>query len=909
MQFDSTSFRRTLAVAGTPYDYWSLAAAQEAGLVSAADLARLPYSLRIVLENLLRQHGRGQDDGGLTAFAAWLPSRSGDCEIGFRPTRVMMPESSGLPLLGDLAAMRDAVIELGGDEAAARRINPLVPVDVIVDHSVMVHEAGHANALARNMRIEFEQNAERFGFLRWASQAFDNLRVFPPGSGICHQINLEHIARVVWSGEENGRRVAFPDSLIALDSHTAMINALGVFGWGVGGLEGGAAVLGEPVAVLIPKTTGCKLTGRLRPGVTATDLVLTLTELQRKQGVVGQFVEYYGPGVDTLSLQDRATVSNMTPECGATMCMFAIDAETLRYLRGTGRDAHQIALVEAYAKAQGLWRDARTPVPEYDQWMELDLGSVAPCMAGPGRPDKRVPLAATRAALEAATGPLKGKVPVAGADFGLADGDVVIAAITSCTNTSNPAVMVGAGILARNARRRGLAPKPWVKTSLSPGSKVVAGYLEQSGLQEDLDALGFHVTGFGCMTCIGHSGPLPPAVVEAIEHNDLACVAVVSANRNFDARTHPNARANFLASPPLVVAAALAGSIAIDLENDPLGHDRAGQPVYLRDVWPDDEEIRAIIEAQLTPQLVRARYADIERGSPAWQGLSAGADTLYPWDRASHFLLRPPFFEGMTREVAPQGDIAGARMLGMFGDMTTTDHISPTGDIGKNTPAGRYLQGLGVAPRDFVSYSARRQNHHVMTRGTFANVRIRNEIVPGTEGSATLHFPGGTAMDIYAAAQRYRAEGVPLVVVAGREYGAGSSRDWASKGTDLLGVKAVIAESFERIHRSNLVTMGVLPLQFPAGVTRQTLGLTGSETFDLAGIATLEKGGTVRCTIRRAAGGATTLDLLARVDSQAELEYYRHGGIIRYVLRRKLDEAETTGGGSGGGSVSGSGGR
>ena len=884
MQFDSNTTRRTLEVNGESYQYFSLAAAQSADL---AGIDRLPYTLKILLENLLRRHAMGESDASdLTAFAGWLKDHGSDCEVGFSPTRVMMPESSGLPLLGDMAAMRDAMVELGGD---ARDINPLVPVDVIVDHSVMVDQAGHAGALQHNMDLEFRQNSERYGFLRWASVAFANLRVFPPGSGICHQINLEHIARVVWTCEQDGQRYAYPDSLIALDSHTAMINSMGIFGWGVGGLEGGAAVIGEPVSVLIPRTAACRLTGRLRPGVTSTDLVLSITELMRRHDVVGKFIEYCGPGVDSLTLEDRSTISNMTPECGATMCFFPIDGETLRFLRTTGRDAQLIALVEAYARAQGLWRDANTPIPDYELLIELDLATIEPCLAGPGRPDKRQTLRSMAGVFLAANPVHKAPVSVPGTDYSLNSGDVVIAAITSCTNTSNPAVMIGAALLARNAARRGLKPKPWVKTSLSPGSRVVAGYLERSGLQAAFDAFGFHITGFGCMTCIGHSGPLPQAIVDTIETNDLACVAVLSSNRNFDARTHPNARANFLASPPLVVAYALAGTVLTNLDVDALGHDTDGKPVYLRDVWPDDTEIRAIIDTTLTAELVLSKYENIQRGTPEWQAISAGSSRLYPWDVSSDFLLRPPFFEGMTRHATALVDIRGARVLGMFGDMITTDHISPTSNIGKNTPAGLYLKSLGVEPRDFVSYSARRLNHHVMTRGTFANVRLVNEMTPEVEGSSTRHQPDGAAMDIFAAAEQYRTEGVPLIVIGGLEYGAGSSRDWASKGTDLLGIRAVIAESFERIHRSNLVTMGVLPLQFPAGVTRKTLALDGSEKFDLQGLATLSKRGTVRCTITRANSQTQSLDLLARIDSFAEVAYFQHGGIIKYVLRKKLD--------------------
>jgi len=884
--FNSNKTRRVLQVGGREYQYFSLVAAQDEGLEG---VTALPFSLKILLENLLRRHASGSSDAAdLNAFRHWLNERNTDCEVSFCPTRVMMPESSGIPLLGDMAAMRDAMVQLGGD---ASDINPVVPVDVIVDHSVTVEQAGTAEAQVRNMALEFEQNSERFGFLRWASEAFSRLRVFPPGSGICHQINLEHLARVVWSDDIDGVPTAWPDSLIALDSHTAMINSMGIFGWGVGGLEGGAAVLGEPVSLVIPGTVGCKLTGSLRPGVTATDLVLTLTELMRRHDVVGKFVEYFGPGVDALTLQDRSTVSNMTPECGATMCFFPVDAETLRFLAVTGRDAAQISLVEAYARAQGLWRDAHTPVPRYDQCIEFDLGTVEPCIAGPGRPDKRVPLHASASAFDSGFPAGRGPVPVDGCDFELQRGAVVLAAITSCTNTSNPAVMVGAGLVARNAQRRGLKPKPWVKTSLSPGSRVVADYLEKSGLQSALDALGFNITGFGCMTCIGNSGPLAPAIVNAIETHDLACAAVLSGNRNFEGRVHQNIRANFLASPGLVIAYALAGSVRTNLESDPLGHDEHGAPVYLRDLWPDDHEIRAIIEQTLTPEVVRGRYHDIHLGSPAWQGLRATGSTLYNWDADSHFLVRPPHFEGMASEAAPLEDIRAARILGMFGDMLTTDHISPTGTIGKATPAGQYLQQIGIAPRDFVSYASRRLNYRVMTRGTFANVRLRNEMTPGIEGSSTRHFPSGEQMSIFAAAERYRTEGVALVVIGGLEYGAGSSRDWASKGTDLLGVRVVIAESFERIHRSNLVTMGVLPLEFPAGVTRKTLALDGSEVLDFTGLTgQLKRCAPIRCSIRRSNGETLMIDLVARLDSLAEVEYYRNGGIIKHVLRKKLAE-------------------
>ena len=884
MEFDSNETRRTLAVNGRHYDYFSLTAAEAMGL---AGIARLPYTLKIVLENLMRQQVQGTANSeDVEALVDWLENRGSGREIGFRPARVLMPDSSGIPLLGDMAAMRDAMVHLSADP---NRINPVIPVDFIVDHSIMVDKFGSADALVHNMGRECAQNKERYEFLRWGSMAFENLRLFPPGTGICHQINLEYLAKVVWTCADQDRLLAYPDSVIGMDSHTAMINSLGIIGWGVGGLDGGAVTLGEPISMLIPEVIGCRLSGKLRAGVTSTDLVLTITQIMRNHKLIGKFVEYFGPGVDELVLPDRATIANMTPEYGATMGFFAVDAETLRFLESTGRDAQQIALVEAYSKAQGLWRDATTPIPDYSQVIEVDISVVEPCVAGPGRPHARVPLADAPKAFHAAY-PANGKtVPVKGTGFALGDGDVVIAAITSCTNTSNPSVMIGAGLLARNARKRGLQTKPWVKTSLSLGSRVVADYLEQSGLQRSLDQLGFHLTGFGCMTCMGNSGPLEEPIVQAIENHNLTAVAVLSGNRNFDARIHSSVRANFLASPPLVVAYALAGSISKDLEHDPLGNDDKGVPVYLSDIWPDRDEVRRIIAQTFSPQLFRNRFKNVLQGTMQWQQLESSGGTIYPWNPQSTFIRRPPFFENMTIAPPMIKDIRGARVLGIFGDMLTTDHISPTGTIPAKTPAGQYLQSLGIAPKDFVNYAARRLNHDVMIRGTFANIRIRNEMTPGIEGSSTKHMPDGQHMSIFDAAECYRKEGVTLVIVGGLEYGAGSSRDWAAKGTALLGVSAVIAESFERIHRSNLVGMGVLPLQFTNGVTRKTLRLDGSDVFDITGLQVpLTPRRLLTCTITRATGEREMITLLARLDTKPEVEYYQHGGILKYVLRRRI---------------------
>ena len=836
---------------------------------------RLPYCLKIVAENLLRQ---GAD---LTPLAEWLEHGRCEREIGFKPARVLMPDSSGIPLMGDLAAMRDAMIRLGGDPS---RVDPAVPVDLVVDHAVMVDAHGTKDAVVRNLSLEIERNAERYTFLRWAAQAFDNVRIVPPGNGILHQVNLEHIAEVVRI--EDG--VAYPDSFLGMDSHTPTANSLGILAWGVGGLEGGAAALGETVSMLIPEVVGVRLDGSLRPGVTATDLVLTVTKRLRGHKVVGKFVEYFGPGLDELSVPDRATVANMTPEYGANIGFFPIDAETLRYLRLTGRSEARVQLVESYAKAQGMWRDTDRPEARYTETVTIDLGDVEPSVSGPRRPQDRVGLPEAPAAfLDAFPA---GKT----SSSGLKDGDVVIAAITSCTNTSNPSVMIGAGLLARNAVARGLKARPWVKTSLSPGSRVVADYLDASGLQASLDALGFQPVGFGCMTCMGNSGPLAEPLAEAIEREDLAVCAVLSGNRNFEGRIHPLARANFLASPPLVVAYAIAGSVLKDLESEPLGEDPSGAPVYLRDLWPSGEEIRTVIDRVLTPERFRTRYAGLLDGTPEWRALEtriAGGAT-FRWDPGSTFIRRPPFFDDMPAKAVLPRDIRGARILALFGDMFTTDHISPIGAISAGTSAAGYLRSLGIAPRDFVSYAARRLNHDVMVRGTFANIRVRNEMTPALEGGFTRHEPDGETMSIFDAAEKYRREGVPLVVIAGGEYGAGSSRDWAAKGTRMLGVRAVIAESFERIHRTNLVGMGVLPLEFPPGVTRSTLGLDGSEVLDIRGIEnTLVPRATLACEIAYRDGGKRTLELLCRLDTPREVDYYRHGGLLHFVLRERLANA------------------
>jgi aconitate hydratase len=883
---DSLRTRRQLQVGDRTYHYYSLPAASE----SLGPLDRLPFSLKVLLENLLRyEDGKTVSVEDLNAVAAWRDNRGKEeREIAYRPARVLMQDFTGVPAVVDLAAMRQAMQQLGGDP---EKINPLSSVDLVIDHSVMVDAFGSPDAFRENVEREFERNGERYAFLRWGQTAFANFSVVPPGTGICHQVNLEYLAKTVWTAEDKEGLVAFPDTLVGTDSHTTMVNALAVLGWGVGGIEAEAAMLGQPVSMLIPEVIGFRLTGRLREGATATDLVLTVTQMLRKKGVVGKFVEFFGDGLDSLSLADRATIANMAPEYGATCGFFPIDKETLRYLDFTGRDKDVVALVEAYAKAQGLWRDAKTPDPLFTDTLTLDLDTVEPSLAGPRRPQDRVALSAMKQSaetclVEGKVDPSAKRVAVEGTNHGLGHGDVVIAAITSCTNTSNPTVLVAAGLVARKARERGLKVKPWVKTSLAPGSQVVTDYLQAAKLMDDLDALGFDLVGYGCTTCIGNSGPLPDPIAEAIDDNGLHVAAVLSGNRNFEGRVHPQVRLNYLASPPLVVAYALAGSTLMDLTSEPLGQDEKNQPVYLRDIWPTNQEIRHLIDRVLTPEMFRHRYANVFEGPVQWQAVQVSGGKTYQWDPKSTYVAYPPFFDGMRKEPDPLSEVHGARALAILGDSITTDHISPAGSIKKDSPAGRYLIEHGVQPIDFNSYGARRGNHEVMMRGTFANIRIRNEMAPGTEGGVTKHQPSGEVMAIYDAAMRYQKEGVPLVVFAGKEYGTGSSRDWAAKGTKLLGVKAVVAESFERIHRSNLVGMGVLPLQFLGGQTRQSLKLDGTEAFDLVGIAReIKPRMAVELCIRRANGTVDKATLLCRIDTADEVEYYRHGGILSYVLR------------------------
>ncbi len=895
---DSLKTRRSLKVGTRRYDYFSLSAAAKAGL---GDLSRLPVSLKVLLENLLRhEDGRTVKQDDIRAMAKWLKTRRSDREIAYRPARVLMQDFTGVPAVVDLAAMRAAMQGMGGK---AEKINPLSPVDLVIDHSVMVDAFGTRRAFADNVAREYERNGERYAFLRWGQTAFDDFRVVPPGTGICHQVNLEYLSQVVWTAKTAGkggkkRNLAYPDTLVGTDSHTTMVNGLAVLGWGVGGIEAEAAMLGQPISMLIPEVVGFKLTGRLREGATATDLVLTVTQMLRKKGVVNKFVEFYGPGLDELSLADRATIANMAPEYGATCGFFPIDAETIRYLKATGRGAPSIALVEAYARKQGMWRTAKTPDPLFTDSLALDIASVEPSLAGPRRPQDRVPLSQAAAEFGAAlasfgrpSGPGP-RVPVGGGDYSVGDGDVVIAAITSCTNTSNPSVMLGAGLIARNAVKCGLTVKPWVKTSLAPGSQVVSDYLAKAGLTRHLDKLGFNLVGYGCTTCIGNSGPLPEPVSAAVSEGDLIVASVLSGNRNFEGRVNPQTRANYLASPMLVVAYALAGSMNVDVTKDPLGTDRMGKPVYLRDLWPTNREIHDTIRRSVKPAMFRKRYSNVFAGDRAWRQVKTATGLTYRWDENSTYVQHPPYFDGMAAKPGAIGDIAGARPLALLGDSITTDHISPAGSIKKDSPAGSYLIGHGVEPAEFNSYGARRGNHEVMMRGTFANIRLKNEMVPGIEGGITRHMPNGEQLPIYDAAMKYQAEGVPLVVVAGKEYGTGSSRDWAAKGTLLLGVRAVIAESFERIHRSNLVGMGVLPLQFADGVTRKTLNLDGSETFAITGLTQgIRPQMPVSCRITRRDGTRQDVELICRIDTLDEVEYYRHGGILPYVLRNLMQQA------------------
>jgi len=891
---DSFNCRKTLTVDGQAYVYYSLPEAERNGL---AGISRLPYAMKVLLENLLRnEDGRSVTKADIVAMSEWLENRGkAEKEIGFRPARVLMQDFTGVPAVVDLAAMRDGMLTLGGD---AKKINPLVPVDLVIDHSVIVDDFGNPDAFRRNVELEYGRNGERYLFLKWGQDAFANFRVVPPGTGICHQVNLEYLAQTVWTARTpDGEVLAYPDTLVGTDSHTTMVNGLAVLGWGVGGIEAEAAMLGQPQSMLIPEVVGFKLTGALKEGITATDLVLTVTQMLRKKGVVNKFVEFYGPGLDHMTLADRATIGNMAPEYGATCGFFPVDQETLNYLTISGRDPARVALVEAYTKAQGLFRTKEQPDPVFTDTLELDLGDVVPSLAGPKRPEGRIALPDVNAGFLTALdkeykkpGEARKRVPVPGRDFDLGHGDVVIAAITSCTNTSNPSVLIGAGLLARNAAALGLAVKPWVKTSLAPGSQVVAAYLERSGLQVDLDKLGFNLVGFGCTTCIGNSGPLPADISKAINDNGLVAAAVLSGNRNFEGRVSPDVQANYLASPPLVVAYALAGTMMCDLSSEPLGTGKDGKPVYLRDVWPSNQEIQKFIQGNISRDLFKTKYADVFRGDDRWRTIKAGSDLTYGWDAKSTYVQNPPYFKGIAKEPSPITDIEGARILALFGDKITTDHISPAGSIKVASPAGQYLIAEGVEPKDFNQYGTRRGNHEVMMRGTFANIRIKNFMVKDAEGNVveggyTIHHPSGERLAIYDAAQRYAKEGVPLVVFAGVEYGNGSSRDWAAKGTKLLGVKAVIAQSFERIHRSNLVGMGIIPFVFQPGTSWQSLGLDGSETVTLKGLASIRPRQIVEASISGRDGKKLTVPLVCRIDTLDEVEYFRNGGILQYVLR------------------------
>lgn len=919
---DTLQTRRTMSVNGKNYAYYSLKAAEE----KLGDLSHLPFSLKVLLENLLRnEDGRSVSVPDIEAFGDWLKNKKSTQEIAFRPARVLLQDFTGVPAVVDLAAMREGLVKLGGDPD---KINPLSAVDLVIDHSVMVDEFGTVQAFQENVEREFERNGERYEFLKWGQQAFDNFRVVPPGTGICHQVNLEYLGQTVWTTKDNeGAEVAYPDTLVGTDSHTTMINGLGVLGWGVGGIEAEAAMLGQPVSMLIPEVVGFKLKGKLKEGATATDLVLTVTQMLRARGVVGKFVEFYGDGLNNMSLADRATISNMAPEYGATCGFFPVDDETCRYLEFTGRDADRVALVKAYAKEQGLWRDTNSPDPVFTDTLELDLNTVEPSIAGPKRPQDKILLSQASSQfknllressghgdpandgyeepmgaegrlmseagqlseddMEAELNLPRRSAKVEGMDYNITEGDVVLAAITSCTNTSNPSVMVAAGLVARNAHAKGMQVKPWVKTSLAPGSQVVTDYLERAGLQDSLDALGFNLVGYGCTTCIGNSGPLPPAIANAVQTQDLTVCSVLSGNRNFEGRINPHVKANYLASPPLVVAYALAGSMLVDVYKDSLGKDKEGNPVYLKDIWPSNEEVRREVEKALTPQMFKDRYSDVFKGTVEWQAVQNATGKTYDWSDASTYIQNPPFFEGMTMDVGNASDIENAKVLAVLGDSVTTDHISPAGAIKQDSPAGHYLMEHGVEARDFNSYGSRRGNDKVMTRGTFANIRIKNEMLNGVEGGYTKYLPTGDQMPIYDAAMKYQKDGTPLIVIAGQEYGTGSSRDWAAKGTRLLGVSAVIAESFERIHRSNLIGMGVLPLQFTNGETRKTLNITGDETFSITGIAgsSLKPGQKATLHITRADGSKTETELMARLDTADEVDYYMHGGILHYVLR------------------------
>src|SRR5579863_8680499 len=885
MSAASNSFnaRSTLKVSSENFEIFRVAAAGESKISS------FPFSLKILLENLLRHEGTPfvhADD--VRALANWKPEEGPSKEISFLPSRVLLQDFTGVPAIVDLAAMREAMRKLGGDPA---KINPLFPAELVIDHSVQVDQFGTAQSFAFNSEMEFMRNIERYAFLRWGQSSFRNFRVVPPDTGICHQVNLEYLSRVVFRREENGKKLAYPDSLVGTDSHTTMVNGLGVFGWGVGGIEAEAAMLGQPLSMLIPQVVGFNLHGRLPEGATATDLVLTVTQMLRKKGVVGKFVEFYGTGLSSLTLPDRATIANMAPEYGATMGFFPVDAETLSYLRFTDRNEDSVRLVEAYTKEQGLFRTDATPDPVFSDRLELDLADVVPTIAGPKRPQDKVPLTQAKSSFEKTltAAPKHVNVQNNGDKFDLADGSVVIAAITSCTNTSNPSLMLGAGLLAKKAVARGLTSKPWVKTSFAPGSKVVTDYIEKAGLWPALNSLGFNLVGYGCTTCIGNSGPLSEPIGQAIKDHNLVAVSVLSGNRNFEGRINPLCRANYLASPPLVVAYALAGRMDFDIVNEPLANDKSGQPVYLRDIWPSPQEVESTMRTAVTSEMFSREYADVFAGDEHWRALPVPEGDLYAWDEKSTYIKNPPYFEGMQVRPNPITDLHGLRVLAVLGDSITTDHISPAGSIQADGPAGKYLIAHGVQPKDFNSYGARRGNHEVMMRGTFANIRLRNQLAPGTEGGWTIHQPSGDLMSIYSAAMKYREENVPLAIIAGKEYGSGSSRDWAAKGTILLGVRVVLAESFERIHRSNLVGMGVLPLEFAPGENPQSLGLTGLEIFDFEGLSQkFEPRKKINVSARDAAGEVKYFSAIARVDTPFEVAYYQHGGILQYVLRQML---------------------
>ncbi|MEM6712601.1 MAG: aconitate hydratase AcnA [Pseudomonadota bacterium] len=890
MSLDSFKSRQTLAAGDQTVTVFSLLEAEKNGLKG---VSKLPFSLKVLLENLLRhEDAKTVYKADIEAMSTWVNEHTSTQEIAYRPARVLMQDFTGVPAVVDLAAMRDGIVALGGDP---EKINPLNPVDLVIDHSVMIDEFGNPRAFQMNVDREYERNLERYTFLKWGQKAFNNFRVVPPGTGICHQVNVEYLAQVVWTDEKDGETIAYPDTLVGTDSHTTMVNGMAVLGWGVGGIEAEAAMLGQPISMLIPEVVGFKLTGQMVEGTTATDLVLKVVQMLREKGVVGKFVEFYGDGLDRLPLPDRATIANMAPEYGATCGFFPIDSETLRYMKMTGRDEERIALVETYAKTCGFWREGGEE-PVFTDTLELDMSTIVPAISGPKRPQDYVPLTEAAGAFvkemeETFKRPLDKSVPVDGEDYAMSSGKVVIASITSCTNTSNPYVMIGAGLVARKAREKGLNRQPWVKTSLAPGSKVVSEYLEASGLQEDLDAIGFNLVGYGCTTCIGNSGPLQEEISKAVNEGDLVATSVLSGNRNFEGRISPDVRANYLASPPLVVAYALAGDMNIDISKDPIGQDQDGQDVYLKDIWPSQQEIADLVHETVTREAFISKYADVFAGDEKWRSVDTTDSQTYDWPPASTYVQNPPYFQGMDKEPGKIADIENARVMAILGDMITTDHISPAGSFKDTTPAGRYLTERQVPAREFNSYGSRRGNHEIMMRGTFANIRIKNEMLDSVEGGYTLG-PDGEQTSIFEAAMAWKEQGVPLVVFGGEQYGAGSSRDWAAKGTNLLGVKAVIAESFERIHRSNLVGMGVIPFEFTNGDTRKTLGLKGDEMVSIHGLSgDLKPRDTVKATITYADGTVKEIELLCRIDTEVEIEYVEHGGVLHYVLRNLAQEA------------------